>query len=135
MKDSFEDLYEKLVLDRKYSNYSKTATLKDRQDELEKEIQELRQAIMNNDTDNLKEELGDALWDLLSLMIIADEKEMFTTKEVIEGAIFKLKSRKPWVFEGKPLPVEEELARWHEAKRKEKGEDDDLHNPNTNRKP
>lgn len=120
MKERFDEFYQMLELDRKNSARSKLSNFDSRYEELEKEIHEIKQAIKNNDKDNLKEELGDALWDLLFLMIIAEEKEMFTSKEVIEGAMAKLKRRKPWIFEGKEIPMEEETKRWHEAKRKEK---------------
>jgi len=120
MKERIEDFYKMLELDRKNSARSKLSTLKSRYEDLEREVHELKLAIDKNDDENLKEELGDALWDLLFLMIIAEEKGKFTSKEVIEGAMDKLKRRKPWIFEGKEISMEEETERWHEAKRKEK---------------
>jgi len=41
-------------------------------------------------------------------------------KEVIETSIEKLKRRKPWIFTGEKLSMDEERIRWEKAKSKEK---------------
>ncbi len=91
-----------------------------RLEELQSEVNEIRQALNNNDNENLKEEFGDALWDLTFLMVIAEEQKLFEAKEVIETVLKKFNRRKPWIFNGEQLTAEEEDRRWKEAKRKEK---------------
>jgi nucleoside triphosphate diphosphatase len=120
MKERFETLYNMLKLDRKNSEWSSLNTFEIRAEELEKEVAEIRLAIKNNDIENLKEELGDTLWDLLFLIVIAEEKQIFTAQDVIDGAIQKLQRRKPWIFNGEKLTKEEEHRRWLEIKRIEK---------------
>ena len=115
MKEKFEEFYEMLKLDRKNSAWSRKNTL-----ELKGEVAELGEAIKNNDVENLKEEIGDSIWDLLFLAVIAEEYGYFSMKEVIQTSIEKLKRRKPWIFTGEDLTVEEERKRWKEAKSKEK---------------
>ncbi|MBL7057655.1 hypothetical protein ISS09_05225 [Candidatus Woesearchaeota archaeon] len=120
MKEKFQELYENLKLDRNNSSWSKENSMTDRFKELESEITEIREALEKEDYENLKDELGDALWDLLFMIIIAEEKGLFHGKEVIGGAITKLKRRKPYLFEGKKLSKEEESKMWLEVKKKEK---------------
>jgi len=120
VKERFEEFYEMLRTDRQNSSYSQECTFETRQNELLKEVAELGAAIAKDDVENMREELGDALWDLLFLFILAEEKKLFTAKEVIEDAMAKLKRRKPWIFTKERLTREEEYERWQEAKRKEK---------------
>ena len=120
MKESFDELYGIMRLDRRNSPWSKKDTMENRCKELASEVEEVKLAISSNDVQNLKEELGDVLLDLLFLLVIAEEKGMFTAKEVIDGPIAKLKHRKPWIFSGEKLTVEEETKRWHELKAQEK---------------
>ncbi|MAG39243.1 hypothetical protein CMO90_04115 [Candidatus Woesearchaeota archaeon] len=120
MKEKFQELYETLKIDRNKSAWSKKNDFKQRIEELSSEIEEIKQAIEKNDTENLREELGDALWDLLFLIIIAEEKKLFTGKEVISETIEKLKRRKPWIFNGEKVSVEEEIKRWNKTKILEK---------------
>lgn len=120
MKDSFQEFYEMLQLDRKNSAWSREGTLEFRTKEFAGEARELAEAVEKLDDENLKEELGDALWDLMFLFIMAEEKGLFTAKAVIEGAMQKLRRRKPWIFTGEKVSKEEEVRRWIEAKKEEK---------------
>ncbi|MEK6823289.1 MAG: MazG nucleotide pyrophosphohydrolase domain-containing protein [Nanoarchaeota archaeon] len=121
MKDEFQRFYDLLVIDRKFSAYSRASTLRDRVKNLAEEVDEIDKAIANNDMANLREELGDTMWDLISLMIIAEEQGLFTSKDVMTDAMHKLKRRKPWILTGEQLSVEEELARFKAVKQQEKG--------------
>jgi len=118
MKDAFQELYENLKLDRQMSEWSNDNTLQDRFEELKSEIKEIHEALELEDYPNLRSEMGDALWDLMFMIIIAEEEELFTGKEVITSAIQKLKRRKPWIFKGIKIPKEEESRLWQEAKNK-----------------
>lgn len=121
MKNIFEKFYEMLKLDREKSSFSDSHSLEERFSEFKLEVDEVGKAIENNDDENLQEELGDVLWDLLFMIIIAEEKGKLSGKDVIDGAIKKLKRRKPWIFEdGEMKSIEEELELWNENKRKEK---------------
>ena len=120
MKEKFEEFYDMLKLDRKNSVWSRKNTFDYTYAELKGEIDELGEALKNHDLQNLKEELGDSFWDLLFLAVIAEEKGYFTMKEVIETSIEKLKRRKPWIFTGEKLSMDEERIRWEKAKSKEK---------------
>lgn len=121
MKNSFEQFYEILKLDKEKSTWSQKQTLQDRFIELKLEVEEVGQAIKNDDIDNLKEELGDVLWDLLSIMIIAEDGGLFKKEDVVADVTAKIKRRKPWIFEdGKMMSLEKELEIFYINKKKEK---------------
>lgn len=120
MKEKLLELYELLKLDRKRSSWSRKNSLEERCDELSKEVEEIKEALEKNDDENFKEEVGDVIWDLFSLIIIAEEEELLTMKEVVQNTIEKIKRRKPWLFTDEVLTADEERKRWEEIKAAEK---------------
>ncbi|WP_432635820.1 MazG family protein [Candidatus Avelusimicrobium sp.] len=89
---------------------------------LQNESQELIDAINNKDDENMKEELGDVLLQVLMHSQIAAEEGKFTIDDVIQGLYDKLHRRHPHVFgdHAHATSAEEALALWKEAKRKER---------------
>lgn len=89
---------------------------------LQNETQELIDAIHNNDTENMKEELGDVLLQVLMHSQIAAEEGKFTIDDVIQGLYDKLHRRHPHVFgdHAQAASPEEALALWKEMKKKER---------------
>ena len=121
METALKELLDSLILNRKHCPWASSQQLEKQVKELESEVQELKQAIEKNDVENLREELGDVLWDALFLGIIAEEKGLFTMKEALQEANAKLKRRKPWVFgKEKVASREEAVKRWNEIKKEEK---------------
>ncbi|MFH2021361.1 MAG: MazG nucleotide pyrophosphohydrolase domain-containing protein [archaeon] len=118
--DKLKEFYEMLKIDRKNSTWSAQNTFETRFDDLSSEIDEIKVALEKKDYENLKEELGDGLWDILFMIILAEEKGLFTFEAVIDNTIKKLKRRKPWIFSGGKLSIEEEKRRWAEMKQIEK---------------
>ena len=89
---------------------------------LRSETQELVDAIEKKDDENMKEELGDVLLQVLMHSQIAAEEGKFTIDDVIQGLYDKLHRRHPHVFgahAGAATP-EEALALWKEMKKKER---------------
>ena len=73
------------------------------------------------DADNLKEELGDLLLQVVMHARIAEEEGLFTIGDVIDGISEKMIRRHPHVFGGRKADTPEEaLASWNESKKKEK---------------
>ena len=71
--------------------------------------------------ENLKEELGDLLLQIVMHAQIAEEEGIFTLDDVISGITEKMVRRHPHVFGNKKVSgSEEDLANWEEIKRKEK---------------
>lgn len=83
------------------------------------EAQEMKEALEKKDNENLKEELGDILFNLVMMMNIAEEKKLFTMKEVFEGIAKKIVERHTWVFgNDKVETAEEAMKKWKENKKK-----------------
>lgn len=88
---------------------------------LVEESSEVLQAIDRQDMENLCEELGDVLMQVLMYSRIAEEKGLFTLDDVVDGVCAKLIRRHPHVFgDAKALTPEESLALWNEIKKQEK---------------
>lgn len=88
---------------------------------LKEESEEVFQAVDNHDMDNLCEELGDVLLQVLLHSQIAEESGDFTIDDVIHGLCEKMIRRHPHVFGNvKVSTPEESLALWNEIKKQEK---------------
>ncbi len=122
MKESFEKFYLELKKDRKLSSWSNQLTLSERAQQVKEEVNEVLEALNKKDLNNLQEELGDVLWDVVAMIIIAEEQYGFDFKEIIEDASAKLERRKPWIKNGEKLSPEEELEFWKKGKAQEKND-------------
>lgn len=88
---------------------------------LANETQEVFEAVDNKDMENLCEELGDVLLQVVLNSQIASEQGLFTIDDVIDGLCQKMVRRHPHVFgDVKVNSVEEGLALWNEIKLQEK---------------
>ncbi len=89
---------------------------------LKEETGEVANAIKNKDTLNLKEELGDLLYQIIFHPRIAEENDDFKIDNVLKGIIEKLIRRHPHVFDDIEVSSTEEiLENWKKIKEKEKG--------------
>ena len=87
------------------------------------ESQEVLDAIDNKDDDNLCEELGDVLLQIVMHAQIAAEEGRFTMNDVVQGVSEKMVRRHPHVFGGiKVDSVEEGLDLWNAIKAQEKSQ-------------
>ena len=121
MEKAVKELFQSLVLNREKCPWARERDMALQVKELASEVEELRQGIENNNVANIREEMGDVLWDLLFIGVLAEEKGLFTMKDVLVEANEKLKRRKPWVFgEEKVANAEEAVKRWYEIKKEEK---------------
>ena len=85
------------------------------------ECQETVEAIENRDDENLCEELGDVMLQVLMHSQIAAEEGRFTIEDVVDMLAKKLVRRHPHVFgDQKALTAEEGLASWNAIKAQEK---------------
>lgn len=84
------------------------------------ETYELSDAIMQKDFPNIQEELGDLFLHLVFYAKIAEEKNEFTVKEVLNGVCDKLINRHPHIYGDTKAETEEEvLKNWEKIKLKE----------------
>ncbi|MDD4003825.1 MAG: MazG family protein [Elusimicrobiaceae bacterium] len=88
---------------------------------LREESGEVEQAVKNADWDNLREELGDVLLQVVFHAEIARQAGRFDITDVVAGITGKLVRRHPHVFGDEKLDTPEQvLVRWEEIKKKEK---------------
>lgn len=125
MKNTFDELVETFAVLRGPNGcpWDKKQTHESLIRNMREEAEELVRAIENKDPENMKEELGDVLLQVLLHAQIAKEEGLFSIDDVIQVLYDKLHRRHPHVFgsHAKATSPEEALAVWKEMKQKEKG--------------
>ncbi|HAS64012.1 MAG TPA: nucleoside triphosphate pyrophosphohydrolase [Vibrio sp.] len=87
------------------------------------ETYEVVDAIHNQDWPNLKEELGDLLFQVIFYSQLAKEQDLFDFSEVVETVNEKLTRRHPHVFSEVEFESDEQInANWEAEKAKEKAQ-------------
>jgi XTP/dITP diphosphohydrolase len=86
------------------------------------ETYELFDAVRSGDADELREELGDVLLQVLFHARIAEDapQHPFTIDDVADALVRKLGNRVPGVLAGEEISLDEQLAQWKERKAREK---------------
>ena len=86
------------------------------------EAYEVNDAILNKDWENLKEELGDLLLQVIYHSEIADELKLFNFNTVVKGISKKMIDRHPHVFKDKTKKksMEQQIIDWENIKEIEK---------------
>lgn len=124
MKTSFEELKQTIATLRGPDGcpWDKKQTHESLIKCLQNESQELIDAIHHKDDENMKEELGDVLLQVLMHAQIAQEEGKFSIDDVVAYLDDKLHRRHPHVFgdHAKAATAEEALAVWREMKKKER---------------
>jgi XTP/dITP diphosphohydrolase len=84
------------------------------------ETYELFDAVRSGNADELREELGDVLLQVLFHARIAEDAlEAFSIDDVADALVRKLGNRVPAVLAGEPISLEDQLAQWEERKAQE----------------
>ena len=86
------------------------------------ETYELFDAVRNGNADELRDELGDVLLQVLFHARIAEDapEGSFTIDDVADALVRKLANRVPAVLAGESVSLEEQLAQWEQRKALEK---------------
>ena len=93
---------------------------------LTEEAGEVLEAIDNKDDENLCEELGDLLLQIVLNAQIGAEDGAFTIDDVIQGISEKMVRRHPWVFGDMEIDsIDENVSLWEQIKKKEKESKED----------
>jgi len=113
--DVMDELREKCPWDKKQTNESlRTNTIE--------ETFELCEAIIKNDNDEIKKELGDVLLHIVFYSKIAEEKGIFDIKDVCDAICDKLIFRHPHVFGTVSVENSKQVEHnWEQIKLKESG--------------
>ena len=120
MTDSFETLAgaARKVIAR--CPWTTVRTVEEYVEYIRSEADELLSAVENGDGQNVKEELGDLLFTVVVCMLLAERNGSFAAHEVVDGVVEKMRRRKPFVFDGTQVTVEEAKRLWAEEKAREK---------------
>ncbi len=90
---------------------------------LEEELYELEEAISKNDLDNICEEMGDVLFQLVFIAQIYQEKKVFSISDIIDRVAKKMIRRHPHVYEDAQISTHAELIdQWESIKAEENRE-------------
>lgn len=113
--DILDELRVKCPWDRKQTNESlRTNTIE--------ETYELSDALMREDNNEIKKELGDLLLHVVFYAKIGDEKQVFDIKDVCDSLCEKLIYRHPHVFGDTEANTSQKVEQnWEQLKLKEKG--------------
>ena len=104
--------------------WDKAQTIESMLEPLENEFNEVKELIVQQNHKNLREELGDLLFQIVGIIQIAKEEGLFTEEEVIKDIYDKVVRRHTWVFgNDKAETVDEALRLWEINKSKEKNVD------------
>lgn len=87
---------------------------------LKEEADEVLETIEKKDYFELREELGDLLWNILFITNIAEENSLFDLKEVLENTKEKMIRRHPHVYGNASKDMESIHKLWKEIKEQEK---------------
>lgn len=122
-KYNFQELWEIIEILRSQDGcpWDREQTYESMKKYVQNETDEVLEAIDKKDMENLCEEIGDCMMNLLLCVSIAKERGDFTLEDVLTGISRKMLRRHPHVFgDKKVLTSRESLDLWREVKRKEK---------------
>jgi MazG family protein len=123
MKKKFEDVVRLsgFLRSPKGCPWDREQTLKTLRSFIVEEAYEVVQAIEKDDTEELKEELGDLLYQVVFASQICSEEGRFSVDDVVDQLYYKLIRRHPHVFgEERAKDAGEAVRKWHGEKLKEK---------------
>ena len=113
--DVLDELREKCPWDKKQTNESLRCNTIE-------EVYELSQALLDDNSENIKKELGDVLLHIIFYAKIADEKNSFDIADVCDALRNKLIYRHPHVFGSGHAETSAQVEQnWEQLKLKEKG--------------
>lgn len=124
IKVDFKDLVDLMTYMRseKGCPWDRNQELEDFKVHLKNESTEVLAAIKKQDYDNLKEELGDLLWNIIFISQLAREQKKFDIYDVMGDVRKKIIRRHPHVFgNAKANTPEEVIAQYRKVKKREKG--------------
>ena len=119
-EEAFMELTTLIEILREECPWDKEQTHESLRQCLLEEAYEVVDAVNREDFDNLKEELGDVLMEVVFYSLIAQEENKFDLSQVIRGVTDKMVRRHPHVFSNeKAYSIDNVLGKWENIKRKE----------------
>lgn len=105
--------------------WAKAQTGEDLLSYFQEELDELKEAYAKEDINNVVEELGDLLMQILYQTAVGEQEGMYSLEEVLAGINKKLRRRHPHVFDGvEANTIEEVETLWQAIKEAERKEEE-----------
>ncbi|MBE37739.1 MAG: nucleoside triphosphate pyrophosphohydrolase [Flavobacteriales bacterium] len=111
LKKDFEELVSVMFELREKCPWDKKQTLQSLRYLTIEECYELSDAILNEDYDDIKEELGDILLHVIFYSVLAQENKKFQLSDVIKGQTKKLIYRHPHIYSNLKVKDEKEVKK------------------------
>lgn len=119
MKKSSEELLDAMAKVVADCPWLPEQSLKSYAEKMREEADEVMDALEKGSDQALKEEIGDLLWDAFMLAHLAERDGKFSAREPLQEVVKKFKRRKPYIWEGRKVTIEEAERIWREQKAKE----------------
>ncbi len=116
MEDFFELLADLLKRNDAYDPWLDVIDTEEALEALKSEISELEISLSEGDKEGILEELGDVLWTLFITLSVAEREYNLKRLDVIKGLVGKIRKRKPYIFEGRKVDIEEAYRIWRNSK-------------------
>jgi uncharacterized protein YabN with tetrapyrrole methylase and pyrophosphatase domain len=114
LSKDFEELLQivrKILSDEGGCFISNKDTFKTQLSQIREELTELEEAINHNDKEEINEELGHVLFDVIYLAIQGEKSKKVDLEKVFKELNWSMKYRFPHVFEGIKCETEEEIKK------------------------
>ena len=98
--------------------WDREQTIKSMAEHLKNECDEVLAAIEAGDNRNLREELGDLLWNIIFICRIAEDEGLFSIDDVMKDVKRKIIRRHPHVFGSLRLETSEDVVRQYKKIKK-----------------
>src|SRR3989344_5834663 len=106
MQESFKKLTELSKKLREECPWDRKQTVQSYYRFILEEAKEFDEAARRGDNKEMKDELGDVLWNILFIANIAEKEGLFSLKDVMENTYEKMTRRHPHIFNGEPNDTE-----------------------------
>ena len=121
-KEAFAELLEIMDTLRARCPWDRKQTMESLRNLTVEEVYELGDAILRNDLQEVKKELGDILMHVVFYSLIGEERQAFDMTDVLEEICEKLRYRHPHIYGEVRVNDEHDVSRnWEQLKLKEKG--------------
>ncbi|GHV65749.1 nucleoside triphosphate pyrophosphohydrolase [Bacteroidia bacterium] len=123
-KEAFSTLLEVMATLRKECPWDRKQTMESLRSLTIEEVYELGDAVLSDNMEEVKKELGDLMMHLVFYACIAEEKGDFEMADVLTGVCEKLRYRHPHIYGDVSVKDENDVSRnWEKLKLKEKDRD------------
>ncbi len=115
MKGALERLVDLVLKNDEYDPWIDSIDPIEALETVEEEVKELRRELEIGNFENIEEEMGDLLWTVFIVLSVLKRKG-FDPDRIVEKLEGKMKKRKPYIFEGKRVDLEQAKRIWRMAK-------------------